>query len=104
MVSISVVRAATSQQNGVVTISVPRSITSAGSGFSVPLPEEMAAASGAVLVSLVNGDRLPTWLRYVPETKSFAVSAVPPGILPLQVLVRIGNLRWTGIIAESSGE
>jgi len=104
VVAVSVVRSADSRQSGIVTISVPKSMTSSGEGFSVPLPQELAEATGNVLVTLVNGTQLPSWLRYVPESKSFEVSAVPPGILPLQVLVRIGSLRWIGVITERSGE
>jgi hypothetical protein len=61
------------------------------------LPEELvaAAAAGRVRATLMNGGPLPSWLRYVRGSKTFLVSAMPAGALPMDVLVRIGAQSWT---------
>jgi hypothetical protein len=102
LVTVSLVRPATAQLPGLVSVSVPEAIVSSGKGFSFPLPTvlaEAAAAGGEVRVTRMNGRRLPSWLRYVPETKTFVSTALPAGALPLEVLVRIGTERWTVRIA-----
>jgi hypothetical protein len=104
-IAVSVVRAASAQDVGIVSVSVPKAMVSSGEGFSFPLPAEMAEveAGGEVGVTLVNGERLPSWLRYVPATRTFVATAAPAGALPTQVVVRIGSRRWTVVIAERTG-
>jgi len=55
-----------------------------------------AATAGAVAekVSLSDGSPLPVWLRYYPDSKRFVASDVPPGSLPITVVVSVGELRW----------
>ncbi|WP_245638637.1 YDG domain-containing protein, partial [Hydrogenophaga palleronii] len=77
--------------------------------FNVWVPEEMAASGFQVALSpalteglvretpitatLPNGAPLPAWLRFLPETRSFVASAMPPAALPLDVIVTIGAQR-----------
>ena len=51
-------------------------------------------------MALANAKRLPSWLRYVAGTKTFVVTAMPGGALPIEMLVRIGAQRWTVLIIE----
>jgi len=99
---VSLVRPATAQQPGMVSVSVPEEIVSSGKGFGFALPATVVgdAAAGDVQVTLMNGGRLPSWLRYLPATKTFAATSVPAGALPLQVLVRIGAKNWTVLISQ----
>jgi hypothetical protein len=91
------------QQAGIIAVSVPRDMATAGSGFSFPLPAqiaETAAGNVPVRVTTLTGDPLPSWLRYVPETRTFVASAVPDGAFPIQILVSIGGQRTTVVISE----
>jgi hypothetical protein len=49
-------------------------------------------------VSRLNGAKLPSWLRYVPDTRMFLITAAPEGALPIEVLVRIGGRSWKVLI------
>jgi hypothetical protein len=77
-------------------------MVSSGQSFSFPLPTVLAdaAISDEVHATRKNGKRLPSWLRYVPGTKSFTVTAMPAGGLPLELSVRIGAQQWIVVIAE----
>jgi hypothetical protein len=96
-INVSLVQPATAKVPGIVSVSVPEQMVSSGKGFSFPLPEELAAAAaaGRVRVTLMNGERLPSWLRYVRGAKTFVASAMPAGALPMDVWVRIGAQSWT---------
>jgi hypothetical protein len=85
-----------------VSVSVPEQIVSSGNGFRFALPATVVgdAAAGDVQVTLMNGGRLPSWLRYLPGTKTFTATSVPAGSLPIQVLVRIGAKNWTVLISK----
>jgi hypothetical protein len=102
---VSVVEAATTALAGKVSVSIPEAIVSSGKGFIFPLPAAVAeaAASGSTTVTLANGKRLPKWLRYVSDTKSFVATAAPAGALPVEVVVRTDSQRWTVVIAEEGG-
>jgi hypothetical protein len=39
----------------------------------------------------------------VAGTKTFVVTAMPAGALPIEMLVRIGAQRWTVLITERTG-
>jgi hypothetical protein len=102
LVTVSMVRPATAQQPGMVTVSVPEEIVWSGKGFGFALPTSLvgAATAGDVQVTLMNGGPLPSWLRYLPGSKTFTATSVPKGGLPIQVLVRIGAKNWTVLISK----
>jgi hypothetical protein len=103
-VIVTLVRQATAQLPGAVSVLVPEVIVSAGSGFSFPLPKAPieAAGSGTLQVTLKNGKRLPSWLRYASGTKMFIATAMPAGALPIEVLLRTGAQRWLMVVTEKS--
>jgi hypothetical protein len=102
---VSIVRAPLGEYPGLVSVRVPEKIVAAGNGFSFALPKALAeaAASNKVIVSLVDGKPLPSWLRYVDATKTFVATKPPAGGLPIEVTVRIGDKRWTMTIGEFKG-
>jgi filamentous hemagglutinin family protein len=102
LVTVSLLRPATAQQPGVVSVSVPEQIVSSGNGFSFSLPAAVfeGAAAGDAQMTLMNGGSLPSWLRCLPGTKTCVANAMPAGTLPIQVQVRIGAKRWTVLIAK----
>jgi hypothetical protein len=102
-VSVSLVRQPSVQQAGIITVSVPKDLATAGSGFSFPLPAQVAeTATGnvPVRVTTLTGGPLPGWLSYIPETKTFVASAVPDGAFPIQIRVSIGGQTTTVVISE----
>lgn len=93
------------QQAGVIAVSVPKEMATAGSGFSFPLPAQVTESAGAnapVRVTTTAGDPLPGWLKFNPETKVFAASAVPDGAFPMQVVVTVAGTRTVVVISERS--
>lgn len=68
----------------------------AATGFQFPFPARLTegmAGEPPIRAALPNGTPLPSWLRFNPATRSFAAAAVPPGALPLEVVVTIGTRR-----------
>ena len=101
-VSVSLVRPPSLQETGVVTVTVPREMAMAGVGFSFPLPTavtESARPSAAISVTTLSGAPLPSWLRFVVDTRTFIASATPDGAFPMQVLVTIGGATTTVVIS-----
>ena len=109
-VTVSLVEAATANHAGLVAVSVPQELTSAGTSFSFALASNVieaaanAGGDGAVRVTRMNGKRLPTWLRYVASTHSFIVSSMPAGALPIDALVRVGSQSWKMVISARGAQ
>ena len=89
-------------QAGVVTVSVPKAMATAGSGFSFELPAQVreSVGTGAIQISLADGSPLPGWIQFNPVTQRFEAGAVPDGGLPLQVMLRSGNRQVLIAISE----
>jgi len=78
-------------------------MATAGSGFTFPLPAQVAdqaSANAPIQVSTITGGPLPSWLSFNSETKTFVASAVPDGAFPFQVVVTIGGVSSTVVISE----
>ena len=76
-------------QADVVTVTVPKTMTTSGNGFSFNLPTEVQSVISAASpqAELLNGSPLPEWIKFNPETLNFDVGAVPASSLPLQIVV-----------------
>lgn len=97
-ITIQLVSQPTSNSAGVVTVAVPNVLARPGSSFSFPLPEQVSTVGergGEVKVSLANGDPLPVWLRYMPESRTFVATDVPAGSMPITAIVAVGSRVWT---------
>jgi hypothetical protein len=101
-VIVSRVRNATAEDNGQVIVSVPEEVVSSGETFSFVLPSSVTdgATKAKVRVTLVNGKRLPNWLKYIPATRTFVATAMPNGALPLDVLATLGSEKTVVSIVE----
>jgi hypothetical protein len=77
-------------------------MATAGTGFSFPLPATIADAitSGGATVTTAEGAALPSWLQFNPTSKSFAATAVPDGVLPIEVVVTVGQRSVSIVISE----
>ena len=107
-ISVAMVREASVQSSGIITVSVPKEMATAGSGFSFPLPAQVnSAATGnnaTISVTTASGGALPAWLKFNPETKAFVASVVPDGAFPMQVVVTVNGQSTTVVISERPGE
>ena len=102
-ISVELVQSSTVQQDGIISVLVSKEMATAGAGFSFQLPAQVTANApphALVQVMLLNGDPLPAWLRFIPETNSFIAAAVPDGAFPIQVIVTIGGRSSTIVISE----
>jgi len=99
-VTVSLVRNATVEDVGQVSVSVPQEVVSSGESFSFALPTTVTDGSAKVRLTLLNGKRLPSWLKYIPATRMFVATAVPGGALPLDVLVTVGARKSIVSIVE----
>jgi hypothetical protein len=104
LVSVSLDQPPTAGQPGVVSVAVPADLIASGKTVSFALPDALAQAAVGkeVRVSLKNGEALPTWLQYVPDTKSFSISSMASGALPVEVLVKIGDDEWIIVITAKA--
>jgi hypothetical protein len=104
-VQVTLVRQPLAQQDGLITVQVPRREGGSTLAFRFPLPGEVAEQVGAdasLQISTRDGQPLPAGLRYLPETRSFVATELPLGTLPLQLLLRRGNKQWVVVIEERS--
>ncbi len=104
-VIINLVRTPSAQGSGVVDVIVPAGSASSASSLVIPLPEQIipAATSAAqtVTVTKSNGEQLPDWITYNPQTRSFDVGVAPEGAYPLQVQVTVGGQTTVIQISEA---
>jgi hypothetical protein len=102
-VSVSVNRAPSSAQSGLVTVTVSAEVASTGKGFAFTLTEHIpaeAAKSAQVSVSQLDGKPLPAWLRYEPATQKVIATSPPPGAFPIQIKANLGGVETVIVITE----
>jgi hypothetical protein len=101
-ITVSVVRAPSPGRAGMVSVQVPQEIFRAGMDFSFPLPAALseAARGQEVRATLGNGSPLPSWLRYMPLSRSFVAHGTPADGLPIEVLMQVGDEAWTVLITK----
>jgi hypothetical protein len=99
-VAVTLIRPASARLPGMVSVTVPGDMISLGEQITIALPGDLIGAAGDMKITLTNGKRLPSWLRYVPSKRAFVISAMPAGALPIDVLIRVGTQRWTMPITE----
>ncbi len=101
-ITVALIQPSTSQSPGTISVSVPEEMVASGKGFSFPLPDSLveAAAGGKLQITLKDGKRLPSWLRYDLGTKKLSAGAIQAGTMPIELLVRSSSQRWTLLISE----
>ncbi len=102
-VSVALNRLPVSDDNGLISVTVPKDTATSGRGFSFALPERVSAEvsqNSRVQVSTPDGPPLPSWLRFDTKTLRFFAAAVPDGSLPFRVLVRVDRSSFVVVISE----
>lgn len=86
----------------VVTVLVPKSMATSGTGFRFELPVNIRAALGSrgVFVSLAEGGPVPDWISFDPVNLSFTATAVPDRGLPLRVRISTASRDILVIVSE----
>ncbi len=79
-------------------MSVPKAMARPGSHFRFVLPAQ--AVPGAAKVTLADGQALPAWLRFTPQSRAFTATSVPAGALPVQAVMTVGDVRVPLVITE----
>jgi hypothetical protein len=104
-VKVNVVRAPTAQSGGVVSVVVPKGTAGTDAGLAIPIPAQVISASTAakqtIKITLANNAPAPSWIKFSPETKSFAATSVPAKSLPIQLALTVGNYRTLIQLSES---
>ncbi len=75
-----------------VAVTIDRELLGGGSGFSFALPAELAnsvARNGTPRVGLAGGRPLPEWLVFDPARGVFEVDGMPPGALPIVIVIAV---------------
>ena len=104
-VSVTVVRAPSVSQDGIVEVFVPKEALTSNAVFAFALPPSSAAnttvASPAPLVfaSSADGKDLPDWLKFDPILNTFSASSAPAYAFPLQVLLSVNGLKTAVLIS-----
>jgi hypothetical protein len=96
------VQPASGQLVGTVSAFVPDDLIASGKPFGFSLPQELngATAEDEVLVTRMNHKNLPSWLRFMQDTKTFQATAVPAGALPIDILITTGSKHWKMTITD----
>ena len=100
-ISVQLEKMPSEQDNGLITVLVPKEMMEAGFSFALPeqLKEEISGNS-SITVMQANGAAIPEWLVFVPEKMRFEAKAIPSGGLPLKVVVKIGSHSTIVVVSE----
>jgi hypothetical protein len=94
------------QSGGVVTVAIPKGTSGTNAEIAIPVPVQVVNVSNAtnqeIKVTLANNAPAPSWIKFSPETKSFAASAVPPKSLPIKLALTVGNYRTVIELLETT--
>ena len=74
--------------------------------FRFPLSGQAARLASIknakLIITQANGKPLPSWLRYVPETKSFVASDIPEGAFPMPVVISAAGQQALLTVSEGA--
>ena len=88
----------------VTRVFMPEEFVRSSSSYIFPLPSnvysQLSESMGTENVFLQDGSSLPGWIKYDVQKKVFMVTDVPPGALPVTVIVKQGDLSWPVVIIQ----
>ena len=106
-ISVSLVRQAKSQANGLVTVLVPQEIITSGKEFAFKLPEKIVDASSesqSIRVTAASGGPLPDWLKFDPGSQTLSSLSSANRVFPVKLLIFINKKRADLIISERTNQ
>jgi hypothetical protein len=96
---------ASGQANGLVNVTLPKSAVGAPTKLTIGLPDQIASQisnAASVSATMFDGSPLPSWLLFDLDNQLITATSVPEGVLPIRVLVTIGEDSW--VIVFGAGE
>ncbi|WP_153161844.1 YDG domain-containing protein [Zoogloea sp. 1C4] len=101
-VNVQLLQAPASTQTGLVRVSIPRG----ESTFVFSVPKDVYAGEGqsalaASTIRMENGSPVPAWIKHDPQSMSVSATNVPPGGLPVRLLLTIGGKVTTVVIGTT---
>ena len=101
-VNVQLLQAPASTQTGLVRVSIPRG----ESTFVFNVPKDVYAGEGqaalaASTIRMENGSPVPPWIKHDPQSMSVSATNVPPGGLPVRLLLTIGGKVTTVVIGTT---
>ena len=103
-VLVNMVRTPTAATDGMVSVSVPKEVASVGTGFTFPLPEDIAALLlPGTLAEVSKLDGTPQfWLTFDANTRMLTTNGVSDRDFPLQVILTIAGKRVSIVISKDA--
>jgi hypothetical protein len=102
-VSVSVARAPSASQSGMIQVNVAAEAAVPGKSFTFELdPHALTGHDGNAPVQIAqpDGKPMPNWLKFDAASKTFTANEVPAGAFPLQLKVVVGNTESVMVIQE----
>ncbi|WP_298621958.1 YDG domain-containing protein [uncultured Zoogloea sp.] len=101
-VNVQLLQAPAATQTGLVRVSIPRG----ESTFVFNVPKDVYAGEGqsalaASTIRMENGSPVPAWIKHDPQSMSVSATNVPPGGLPVRLLLTIGGKVTTVVIGTT---
>ncbi len=101
---VELVQQVSSARNGIVTVSVPKSLLQRRESLTFSLPAELVTTLGDKpdQFTKMGGEPLPHWLRYDPKEGTFHIPNTTSGSLPISIVTVFRSQRVVVTIAEKS--
>jgi hypothetical protein len=91
------------KQDTPLKVTVAKSKSAGGAGFSFDLPDSVKSLAGpdtAIQITMSDGKPLPFWLKFDPLAMRLEASALPNNALPMQLLADVAGQRVPMEISE----
>ena len=91
------------QQDVPLKVTVAKSKSAGGAGFSFDLPDSVKSLAGPdtpIQITMSDGKPLPFWLKFDPLAMRLEASALPNNALPMQLLAEVAGQRVPMEISE----
>jgi hypothetical protein len=84
---------------------VPSATKATSAGFTFKLPDQIIDGipeNASITATMTDGSALAPWLKFDLSTRTFTATSLPPGALPMRVIVNISGRTYVVEIVESS--
>jgi hypothetical protein len=101
----SIIKVATTSETGLLRVFVPSATKATSAGFTFKLPDQIIDGipeNASITATMTDGSALAPWLKFDLSTRTFTATSLPPGALPMRVIVNISGRTYVVEIVESS--